>query len=173
MPRVFFAVWPSDAAAKTLHAIAREAQKSCKGRLMRRETLHLTLAFLGDVPDERLDTARQVAGNIAGEAFDLSLDELGYWKHNRILWAGGVSPRLTLLAKELNDGLRLAGFRLDSRPFVAHMTLLRDARCVEIPAFPAPIAWPVTEFVLVESRLSSEGASYEAIGRWPLGAASG
>lgn len=169
MPRVFFAVWPDDTAAKALHAVAREAQKGCRGRLMRRETLHLTLAFLGDVSDDRIADARRVADALAGEPFDISLDELGYWKHNRILWAGGVSPPLTFLAKDLNDGLRASGFRLDSRPFVAHMTLLRDARCAETPVFTEPVAWPVREFVLVESKLSSDGARYEAIGRWPLG----
>lgn len=173
MPRVFFAVWPNDAAAKALHSVARGAQRTCRGRLMRRETLHLTLAFLGDIPDERLAAARQVAGNIAGDAFEIRLDELGYWKHSRILWAGGVSPSLTLLATGLTDGLRVAGFRLDSRPFVAHMTLLRDARCAETPMLPEPVAWPVKEFVLVESKLSSEGASYVAIGRWPLGCPAG
>lgn len=150
-----------------------EARKSCGGRAMKRETVHLTLAFLGDVPDDRLAEARCVADAVSGEPFDIALDELGYWKHNRILWAGGVSPPLTLLAKDLNDGLRSAGFRLDSRPFVAHMTLLRDARCAQTPALAEPVVWPVTEFVLVESTLSREGARYEAIGRWPLATPSG
>lgn len=173
MPRVFFAVWPTPVAAKALHDAARQTQKDCGGRLMRRETLHLTLAFLGDVSDERLAEVRRVADGVVGEAFDVALDRIGYWKHNRILWAGGESPRLTLLAKHLNDGLRAAGFRLDGRPFVAHMTLLRDARCAALPLAPVPplpVVWTASEFVLVESKLSSEGSSYEVVGRWPLAA---
>lgn len=169
MPRIFFAVWPDEAVGKTLHDLAREAQKSCGGRLMRRETLHLTLAFLGDVADDRAADAKRAADAVAAPAFDMTLGQLGYWKHNRILWAGGASPQLAALAEALGDGLRTAGFRLDARPFVAHMTLLRDARCRETPVLAEPVAWPVSEFVLVESRLSSAGASYEAIGRWPLG----
>lgn len=173
MPRVFFAVWPDEAAAKALHGVARAAQKTCRGRLMRRETLHLTLAFLGDVREERLADLRRAADAVAAEPFEMVLDTLGYWKHNRILWAGGVSPRLSFIAGTLGEGLRAAGFRLDERPFVAHMTLLRDARCTEPPALAAPVALRVTEFLLVESKLSPDGARYEPIGRWPLGAPAG
>lgn len=169
MPRVYFAVWPDSATAETLHHVAGEARKTCGGRLMRRETMHLTLAFLGDIPAERLAEATRVADGIVGAApFTLTLDQLGYWKHNRILWAGGESPPLTVLANALTDGLRVAGFALDARPFVAHMTLLRDAHCPSPPELPAPLDWPVKEFVLVESLLRPEGARYEIIRRWPI-----
>lgn len=169
MPRVFFAVWPDRAAAEKLHRLAREASVSCGGRVMRRDSLHLTLAFLGDVPAGRMADAMRVADRIAAEPFELTLDQTGYWKHNRILWAGGVSPALTLLAEALADGLRAADFALETRPFVAHLTLLRNAHCGGGAPPPAPpITWPVGEFVLAESRHSREGSHYEAVGRWPL-----
>jgi len=133
---------------------------------MRRDTLHLTLAFLGDIPAERLVEATRVADGVVAEPFSLTLDRLGYWKHNRIVWAGGESPPLTFLAGALTDGLRAAGFALEARPFVAHLTLLRDAHCVDVPSLPAPVAWPVREFVLAQSG----NGRYEVIGRWPLGA---
>lgn len=135
---------------------------------MRRDTLHVTLAFLGDIPAGRVADAGKVADEVTIEPFDLILDRLGYWRHNRILWAGGVSPRLTFLAEALAEKLRAAGFVLDERPFQAHVTLLRDARCTAVPALPGPIVWPVREFVLVESHLSREGSRYEIIGHWPL-----
>lgn len=163
MPRVFFAVWPDETAAAALHGIAADAGKTCGGRLMRRETLHLTLAFLGELGDRRVAEAKRIADGIRMEDFDLALDRLGYWKRNRILWAGGVSPRLTLLAKDLGDGLRAAGFALEARPFVAHLTLRRDARCEEMPALDQAVAWPVREFVLAQSR----DGRYDIIGRWP------
>jgi RNA 2',3'-cyclic 3'-phosphodiesterase len=164
--RLFFAVWPDEAAARALHETAREAQRVCGGRLMRRETLHLTLAFLGGIPAARFVDAASVAADIAFDAFTLTLDQLAYWKHNRIVWCGGESEPLAALATTLSDGLRGAGFRLESRPFVAHMTLLRDARCAAPPPLAAPIAWPVSEFTLVESSLSDKGPQYEVVGRW-------
>jgi RNA 2',3'-cyclic 3'-phosphodiesterase len=136
---------------------------------MRRDTLHLTLAFLGDIPAERVGDARRVADAISAAPFDLTIDRVSYWRHNHILWAGGaVSPRLTFVSDALGDGLRAAGFTLDARPFAPHITLLRDAHCAEAPLLAQPIVWPVREFVLAESRLSPDGARYEIIGRWPL-----
>jgi len=133
---------------------------------MRRETLHLTLAFLGEVPSVRVADAAAVAGGMVFSPFTLTLDRVDYWKHNRIVWVGGESPELATLAASLGHGLRAAGFRLEARPFVAHMTLLRDARCAEAPAPAVQIAWPVSEFTLVESRLAPGGSRYDIVGRW-------
>jgi len=166
--RCFFALWPGEALTADLHALAGAAHAVCGGRLMRRDTLHLTLAFLGDIPDDRVADAMRVAEAVAIEPFELTLDRLGYWKHNRIIWTGGVSPRLTFLADALGTGLREAGFSLDTRAFAAHVTLLRDARCAEVPTLAPVLTWPVREFVLAESRQSREGARYEIVARWPL-----
>lgn len=168
--RLFFAVWPDAGAAKALHETACQAQGACGGRLMRRETLHLTLAFLGEIAAARFDEASAVASAIAFDAFTLTLDQLCYWKHNRILWCGGASAPLAALAQTLGDGLRGAGFRLEARPFVAHMTLLRDARCPTPPPLAEPIVWPVSEFTLVESTLARGGSRYDIVGRWPASA---
>lgn len=164
---MFFAVWPPAAAARALHAVAVEYGKR-GGRVMRRETLHLTLAFLGDIAVDRLPELGRVAGAIAAAPFELTLDRLGCWRHNRILWAGGDSRPLAAVASQLSAGLRAAGFGLEARPFVAHLTLLRDAACSEPPVLAKPVAWEVSEFVLVQSHRSSAGAHYETIGRWPL-----
>ncbi|MBU1237240.1 MAG: RNA 2',3'-cyclic phosphodiesterase [Gammaproteobacteria bacterium] len=190
--RCFFAVWPDAVAATALYELGRQAQADCGGRPMRRDTLHITLAFLGDIEAGRVADAKRVAETIVVSPFDLMLDRLGYWRHNRILWAGGVSSRLTFpkgtgrhevavpsnardgaqphtfLAEALGDGLRAAGFALDARPFVAHLTLLRDAHCTQVLPLPQPVVWPVREFVLAQSRLSRDGARYDIVGRWPL-----
>jgi 2'-5' RNA ligase len=159
-------LWPAAGTADALHAVAHDAHRSCGGRLTRRETLHLTLAFLGDIPAARLPDAEAAAVSVGGAPFELLLDRLGCWKH--ILWAGGDSPPLAALAEGLAARLRRAGFRLEERPFAAHVTLLRDARCPAVPAMAETIVWRVTEFVLAESRSDAAGARYEIIGRWPL-----
>lgn len=52
--RLFFALWPSPAAAERLASAATDAAARLGGRPTRLETLHLTLAFLGEVADERV-----------------------------------------------------------------------------------------------------------------------
>jgi RNA 2',3'-cyclic 3'-phosphodiesterase len=148
--------------------MACENSKVCGGRVMRRDSLHMTLAFIGEIPIERVAELKRIAGDVVAQPFDLTVDRLGYWRHNRILWAGADAAPLTALAERLAAKLASAEFRLDARPFVAHMTLLRDAECAGALACRVPVRWPVTEFLLVQAGLSALGAHYEAIGRWPL-----
>lgn len=167
--RVFFALWPDPQVADALAAIARHAHADCGGRVTGRDSIHLTLAFLGDIPAERVAAAEAAVAAVAGEAFTMPIDRLGHWKHNRILWAGCEEPpaALAALATDLGERLRGAGFTLETRPFAAHVTLLRNARCAAVPALAESIEWPVGEFVLIES---TPGAAvrYRPIGRWPL-----
>ncbi len=169
--RVFFALWPEVDTGRALHAVGREAQRGCGGRLTAVDTVHQTLAFLGGIPAARVADAEAAAAATVGVPFEWRLDRLGYWKHNHIVWAGGDCEPLEALAAALAERLREAGFELERRPFAGHVTLLRKARCGTVPALPVPIAWHVREFVLVESHLDAEGARYEIIGRWPLAGA--
>lgn len=168
--RLFFALWPADEIAAQLHAAARTAHASCGGRAMRRDTLHITLAFLGSVPAGRVAAAEAAAVRAAAAAFELEVDRLGYWKHNRIVWAGCSAPPPALLdlAAALTQELRAEGFVLDERPFAAHATLLRNARCPSAPLLATPIRWPVADFALVESHAVAGGSRYEVRRRWPL-----
>lgn len=169
--RLFFALWPDVAAGEALHDLAQRAQQHCGGRLMARDSLHLTLAFLGDVAAERLAAAVAAADGVPSPGFALNLDRLGYWRHNKVVWAGcdAVSPGLADLAASLAANLRKQGFALDERPFVPHVTLLRKAGSAFDGPAGAGIGWQVQEFTLVESRLSSAGSRYAILQRWSVG----
>lgn len=163
--RLFFALWPDEAAAQALHAQADRGLAVCGGRAMRIESLHLTLAFLGQVAADRLDELHVLGAAVALPAFTFRLDTLGYWQRNRILWAGcRVAPaQLQGLAAELRHRLDTAGIGYAAGEFVPHVTLLRDARCREAPPLDTPIDWTVREFCLV---LSEPGAHYRPLARW-------
>lgn len=139
---------------------------------MHRDTLHLTLAFLGDIPAARVADAMACAAQVRCVPFQFQVDRLGFWHSGRreegMLWAGPVSPPLSFLAQQLAGMLRAGGFQLDERPFAAHITLLRNARCVALPTLTDSPVWHATDFVLAESRRSEQGAHYEMMGRWPL-----
>jgi len=76
------------------------------------------------------------------------LDEPGYWKHNRIAWAGAsvVPFELESMSPNCEARLRARNIGFDPKGFVSHVTLLRDAR--EAPAMPAfePIEWESRRF---------------------------
>lgn len=167
--RLFFALWPDDATRDALNRTGKWLHQHWGGRRMRADTLHITLAFLGNMPTEQLDALASCAGTVTIEAFELVLDQAGYWRHNRIGWLGAseTPPPYFELAGMLNAALQAAGFPVDPRPHVPHVTLLRKSAGGEVPAC-SPVRWPVGAFVLVKSVTESDGAHYEVIRRWPL-----
>lgn len=141
---------------------------------MRPDTLHLTLLFLGEMPVSILPDLQAAADSLAAQAFSLRIDRLGYWPHNRILWAGSrmSSPQAGALATGLLESLqksRIWPINKPSRPFVPHLTLIRRVRdpAPRLPELPAQ-DWPCDRFVLVRSHHSARGAEYEKIGEWRL-----
>ena len=165
--RLFFALWPSPEAAHALGEWAREVQRAAGGRATRDETIHLTLAFLGDAEPEKASAAARA---VRGEAFELPVDAARYWRRQRIVWVGpGEMPgALERLVEQLHARLAAAGFVLEERPFAAHVTLLRKAgEPGALPPLP-PVRWQADEFVLVRSTPSALGSRYETIERFPL-----
>ena len=168
--RVFFALWPNPAVQSALDRTAQELHAMCGGRQTRRDTIHITLVFLGEMELERLEALRVAAGNVRAPAFSWELSKFGWWRHNRIAWAApeATPPALVQLVEQLQSGLKEAGFQFDERPYLAHATLLRKADCRHAVLSAEPISWEVNDFVLVRSVLGPEGSAYEIIGRWPL-----
>ena len=71
--RLFFALWPDAPAAAALYRVAAESREACGGRLMRPETLHLTLAYLGRVADRCLPSVLAAGAAAAGDAPTVNL----------------------------------------------------------------------------------------------------
>lgn len=165
--RLFFALWPQ---AKTAHALSQWAQavhKDTGGSLTAEEKIHLTLAFLGDADPDR---AHDAAQRVQGRRHALPVEQARYWKHNKIVWAGpsALPSALNSLVTQLHGALREDGFVLEKRPFAAHITLIRKARSPRsLPPLPS-VEWPVSEFVLVRSRTSPRGSTYEPFERFAL-----
>lgn len=155
--RCFVALWPDDAARERLAAVAREQQRRFpRARAMRAENLHLTLAFIGELDAAR---AAQVAGALDAlpfESFAWTLDAVGAFERARVLWAAGPDcAPLAVLAQRVRALLDQLHVRYDRKPFVAHVTLLRDlarddARRAAAPIAP-PVAWRAARPQLLQS----------------------
>lgn len=165
--RLFFALWPPRETAQALHRWASEVCNESGGKLTVVENVHLTLAFLGEgEPGMAIAAARRVKGR----RHELPIDAARYVKRNPMVWVGpAAAPEALLsLVQPLHESLRENGFTLEERPFAAHVTLIRKARWpASIPPLPR-VAWPVDEFLLVSSRTSPRGSSYEPLERFSL-----
>jgi 2'-5' RNA ligase len=162
--RLFFAIWPPGAAAHALADWADLAQRATSGRRTTEGNIHLTLAFLGQADAEKAIAA---ARRVKGTAHRLPIEEGRYI--NRMVWAAPkqTPPALAALHEKLAMELYREEFILERRPFAAHVTLIRDARRAPLPPVPE-VEWPVREFLLVRSSVSSRGATYEPLERFTL-----
>jgi len=166
--RCFVALQPDEAALERLDRLAHEqCLRFPSARRMRRENLHLTLAFIGALG---VDTAREVAARLAAEpalSFEWSLDAIGAFAGARVLWVGGSDPRLDALAARSRELLDELGVPFDRKPFVAHVTLLRNVpreAAREIAgAIEPPIHWHAGAPVLLESRSGDQGVRYTPV----------
>ncbi len=93
--------------------------------------VHLTLKFLGDVADGRLDALTAALGAVAARHAEI-LVELGglgafpNFRRARTVWLGVIpQPRLELLHHDIELAFADLGFSIEGRPFRPHLTLAR------------------------------------------------
>ncbi len=167
--RLFFALWPDADTRAQLAQTGKWLHKHWDGRRMSADSLHLTLAFLGDTPTSRLEALLSVAAGVHAGSFELKLDQAGCWPHNKVGWLGAqtVPAELTRLVDQLAWALEGNHFPFDKRPFVPHVTVLRKAECSAPPEC-RPIVWPATQFALVTSTTQQTGVRYTVLREWPL-----
>lgn len=159
--RVFFALWPDDASRRRLDALAQTLHRDSAGRIMQARNLHMTLVFVGNAKDEDIDRMMEAAHSVRMRPFKVRIDRCQYWRHNRILWAGGEAPpELLQLSSDLRAALEDAGVRFDHKAFVPHITLLRNARAPQSLPEIEPIEWMARDFVLLASERDADGPIY-------------
>lgn len=151
--RLYYSLWPERAIAERFIEHAVMLQAAVGGRVTCVDSVHLTLAFLGDVADTRVTELLSPPPSIATERFVLDIDRIGVWHHNGIGWvAPSVTPEsLAQLQGRLSDWLESIGLPLEQRAFKAHVTLLRKATG-NVGTVPIEsIRWPIDAYLLVLS----------------------
>jgi 2'-5' RNA ligase len=165
--RLFLALWPNAAERRQMAALVRPLRG---GRKVKPDHLHLTLVFLGATDSERLRCYESALYNIHVPCMELTLDRLGFWFKPRLLWLGSSNnaPALTELAGDLTQRLSRCGYRPETRPFSAHITLIRKyPGPVPKAEITPPIHWSTQRIALVESLTRVDGAHYQVLRCWP------
>jgi 2'-5' RNA ligase len=191
--RLFGAVYPPPAACADLGlavdalAVGRAAAAGTNTRLAGRTNWHLTVVFVGDVPDERLDDVhavldRAVSGwqKDGGAAPRLRLAGGGRFGRGRftVLWVGvrGEVDRMVALGRTARRQLRRARLPYDEKPMRPHLTLARPGDRLDREAIAGDVAalnayagpwWTADELVLVRSHLRPK-PRYDRLASWPL-----
>ena len=194
--RLFFALWPDERMRQALAQATHEAARASGGRPVPANNLHVTLAFLGSVPERRLAQLTALARRAAVPAscdeaspacdapgVELVFERLEYWRAAHLLCAvpARAPARVAALARSLQERLTEGGFAPDllktaqpagsniAKPFRPHVTLARKALRPPRSMEMAAVTWSFVEVALVESKTHPEGAEYRVLESLTMG----
>lgn len=162
--------------------IAKLQPKSRAARWIKPENLHITLKFIGHVPNEKLSPIQAALSPIhTSEPVELYFRGVGFFpkEHRpRAFWCGiASSPNLAELAANIDRALVPLGIDAETRPFTPHLTLARfksDEGIREVVQAATDMkstdfgAATETNFHLYESLLKSTGAQYNRVASFPF-----
>jgi len=154
-------------------------------RWTRREQLHLTLKFLGNVQPERVEELLQAVRTASRSfgPFEMRAARVGSfpnWRRPRVVWAGIEADRLVALQQAIETAsLQFTGEEPEER-FRAHVTLgrvkeIRPRQATLLAERAAALAersfgaWTTGEVEVLRSEFSRTGATHTVIGLAPLG----
>ena len=118
----------------TMEALIRNINKSARGiKWTNSAEMHLTLKFLGDIPQEKAGDLIVLLKTIAEKhsTFPLQIKGTGTFppgrkRGTRVIWAGITeTPELMALQEGMEEGFERIGFPREDRPFHPHLTLGR------------------------------------------------
>lgn len=152
------------------------------------DKIHVTLAFLGEIPAERVEAACACAARAAAGAAPCEIEAVGAGvfpnpHRPRVIWVGigGEMEALRLLHARLENELAAQGFPKEGRPFSPHLTLgrVRDraappevralGKLVTSLTVPSLGRWRAERVVVIRSDLRPEGPVYTPLRTVVLG----
>ena len=165
-------------------------------RWVKDESLHVTLKFIGEQPDEKVEAIKTALTTVRGRTSEIQFCGYGFFptaKSARVFWVGmECGPQLGALAAAIDGKMSSLDIPREDRKFSPHLTLARAAggsgsprrrrndvpnrvfqhlqaklaNLSSVPKFGTMIAH---EFFLYQSQLSPKGSNYTKLARFPLG----
>jgi 2'-5' RNA ligase len=163
-------------------------------RWVKPESLHVTLKFIGEQPDDAVVKIKQALTDVSAAATEITFRGYGFFptpKSARVFWIGMESgPQLVQLAAAIDERMANLGIKKEDRAFSPHLTLARAAGGSGSPrwrkgdgpnrsfsylqeklsALPVPEFGTMTprEFFLYQSQLSPKGSKYTKLAKFAL-----
>lgn len=167
--RWFIALWPDAATCAALQSLQSCWSWPPRARPTGAERLHLTLHFLGPLPEFAIDPLRHALAGVDAAPWHWTLRRPSVWPGGlAVVEPARIPAAARALHATLGEMLRAQGLPLDTRPWRPHVTLARRAHGATAPVGFDPIDWTASGFELV---CSQQG--YRRVARWSLAARAG
>jgi len=169
--RLFLGFPITDDIIKECLSLQEELKKTgVKMKLVERENLHITLKFLGEVPESRIDKLVNILELVDERPFECHTTSVGAFPNKnyvRVIWLGVESESILSIHDFIDAELAEIGFQRDKN-YVPHITL---ARVKERPnsALSSMIGkkiereFKIDKILLMKSKLTREGPVYEIV----------
>lgn len=174
--RLFIAFDVSEEVKNYLTELQNNLPEDSKLNLVKE--FHMTLKFLGDVGEDKIDTIKALLSNISFAQFTAKIGGMGVFpdeKMIRVVWVG-IEPKdaITGLQQEIEKAL-LDMFPKDAR-FHPHLTLARVKSVKDKKVFMEKLnkltikelEFPVNSFKLIKSDLTPKGPVYKDVAEFSL-----
>lgn len=173
--RLFVAVsLPDDVKEELARVQKLILDENITARCVKKDAMHLTLAFLGKTDDDQIDGIKDVLQSISFDSMDVSLSSLGVFPNEqnvRVIWIGLDSEEsLVSLAAQIQDALAPFGYKPE-QPYSTHLTLCR-VKEVRDPIVLREkfktislnqISFTISSFELIQSTLTGVGPKYAVL----------
>jgi RNA 2',3'-cyclic 3'-phosphodiesterase len=168
--RLFLAAVPDADTAARIYRLAEVLKRAHKfgGKIIEPERLHISLFFLGGLPERLVETACEAVAKVRVPPFEVSFDRTASFRNrpgNRplVLIGDDGLDRLRSFRRSLGVALARNGLKyLTKKDFTPYVTLLYAERDVDEHPI-EPVGWTVNEFVLIHSN-----RGHVKLARWPL-----
>jgi 2'-5' RNA ligase len=160
--RLFFALWPDSRQRDRLRDVINSVAKTVEGRAVDRRDWHITLAFIGAFPENRVPYLLERAAQIDVEPFRLIFDRLEFWPRPKVasLCAATVPPDLQAHVDSLDAVMLDLGLKPEDRTYRPHITVARNARAFTTERLAQRSITEWSSFELVESVSGPGGVHY-------------
>lgn len=130
--RLFISINFEEKVKNEIQDVINEMKKyTIQGKFVNIDHMHLTLEFLGEIPQEKVHKIKEVIDEVHFEPFTMNLTKVGCFKRREgnIYWLGiEHNEMLIKIQSKLHELLIKQGFELEDRPYKAHVTVGRKIR---------------------------------------------
>ncbi len=178
--RIFIALdIPADVRAGLKKYMESARLLAPEARWARVEGLHVTLKFVGEVSETRIEEMKTALAAVKAVPFAVHFAGVGFFpnaKAARVFWAGvDGGDALPYLASTIDAALEKRGFPRETKPYRPHLTLARTStrplhELQPLLAEPQPQFGTMTarEFFLYQSQPQKGGSKYTKLERFGL-----
>ncbi len=180
--RLFLEIAVPDSIRQQAVLLAERFRPFVEGTFVKKENMHLSLKFLGEVPDKKLPSLQAALSKASIPPFELEVSGVGTFptlNDIHVLWFGAVKGARDFVELQKKIDLELAPLKFPpEKSYVPHLTFARVKRVLDKAKLRELVehnhntynlgSFAVSGFKLMKSTLTPNGPQYECLSDFSL-----